>query len=50
MESAIIIVDRGMDVQPYTGITYKETNHAPYFDLRRTGVADTTVLVAPIRF
>ena len=51
MNCAIIRIDRGNDVKPQTGIALKKRINAPYFlDLRRNGVADAAVLVAPSVF
>ena len=42
MKFGIMIIAKGQDVKPYTGIAYKETNLAPYFsDLRRMPIGGT---------
>lgn len=50
MKSAIIIIDRGMDVQPRTGIALKKRIQAPYFDLRRVPVGGATTPSAGLVF
>ncbi len=42
-----MIIVKGQDVKPHTGIAYKETNLAPYFsDLRRMPVEEAEVSLA----